>query len=463
MSIILDRPYEFVPRDRGNFWPSLIQRFRLIDWHLKRREGVVGYEIRHAERLRQSIDAGDGVLLTPNHCRYADPIVLGWLARKVHTHVYAMASWHLFNTNAFERFALRRMGGFSVYREGNDRQALETSVEVLVHAERPLILFPEGTTNRTNDRIKPLAEGVTFVARTAARRREKQDGGQVVVHPVAIKYVSVDDPRSWIDEQLTDLERSLSWFNGVQANAPEYGPVHASNDRERMARLGRIAEAFLALKEIQYLGTTQAGALPLRRDCLIRQIVHVCEQRYVEAPTEASQEPTMSEPVRHGPMIERIRTCRTAISNTYFDRLNQDAPLDREAVQADVAAIELAQFLLSFADDYVSPEHVTDMRVVETVQRIQEAVYGKANDHLPTRAIIEVDDAMVVPPTRAPRGETDPLLLHIDSRLKGMMGGLARLAGPFEIGDEGGQEPRPDLSGDAKQESCSVAPDTVIS
>ena len=174
MTVILDRPYEFVPPYHGNLWPTMIQKLRLIDRHLAGREGVISYELRHSDRFVESLAAGHGILLAPNHCRYADPIVLGWLAREVNTHLFAMASWHLFNTTPFEAFALRRMGAFSIYREGNDRQAIETAITTLVTGERPLVIFPEGTTNRTNDLLKPLLDGVTFIARTAAKKRAKQ-------------------------------------------------------------------------------------------------------------------------------------------------------------------------------------------------------------------------------------------------------------------------------------------------
>ena len=131
-----------------------------------------------AVRCRESLDRGDGILLAPNHCRYADPLVLGWPARELRTHVYAMASWHLFNKGRFDAFAIRKMGGFSIHREGTDRQSLETAIDILATAERPLILFPEGTTNRTNDVLKPLLDGVSFIARSAARRRAKACGGR---------------------------------------------------------------------------------------------------------------------------------------------------------------------------------------------------------------------------------------------------------------------------------------------
>ncbi len=96
-------------------------------------------------------------------------ILNAWLAaREAKTHVHAIASWHLFAKSWFDAFAIQKMGGFSLFREGTDRQSLETAIGVLAEATRPLILFPEGATNRTNDVLQPLLDGVAFIARTAA-------------------------------------------------------------------------------------------------------------------------------------------------------------------------------------------------------------------------------------------------------------------------------------------------------
>ncbi|MEM1225277.1 MAG: 1-acyl-sn-glycerol-3-phosphate acyltransferase [Planctomycetota bacterium] len=409
MTVILSRPYEFVDAHRSDWWPWLIQRLRLIDWHLRRRESVMDYELRHADRLSQSLAAGHGILLAPNHCRYADPIVLGWLARHVNTHLFAMASWHLFNKNAFERFALRRMGAFSILREANDRQSLETAINALADANRPLAIFPEGTTNRTNDALKPLLDGVTFIARAAARRRAKANGGKLVMHPVGIKYVCAGDARQWAHEQLSDLESALCFRRNRNRSAEDL-----------MRRLARVAEAFLALKEIEYTGTSSAGPLPQRRDALISSLLDDCEAR-------ASVTADHDEGVR-----DRVRKIRAAVHKQYFDREPSERKIEEATEIAQQA--DLAQFLLSFPDEYMIPGQVTDTQVVETIQRIQEVVYGKARDTMPLKVIMDVDDAIVVPPEKAPRnppGGRDPLLCQLDQRLRTMVGNLATEARPF--------------------------------
>ena len=82
-NILVEKPYEFIPLYRSTFWSSFIQRFHLQDRWLRKAEGVVDYEVRGADHLRRSLDAGHGILLTPNHARAGDPVVMGWLAREV--------------------------------------------------------------------------------------------------------------------------------------------------------------------------------------------------------------------------------------------------------------------------------------------------------------------------------------------------------------------------------------------
>ena len=89
--------------------------------------------------------------------------------------------------NKLQAFLLRRAGAFSIYREGMDKQAVQTSIEILETAERPLVIFPEGHISRTNDRLTPMLEGTALIARQAAKKRAK-DNKKVVVHPVAVRY-----------------------------------------------------------------------------------------------------------------------------------------------------------------------------------------------------------------------------------------------------------------------------------
>ena len=402
MTVVFDRPYQFVPPHHGVIWPFFIQKLRLVDWYLRRKEGIVSWECRGIEHLKRSLDRGDGILLAPNHCRYADPLVLGWPARLLKTNVYAMASWHLFNQGRFNGFAIQKMGGFSIHREGVDRLALETAITSLTTAERPLVLFPEGTTNRSNDVLKPLLDGVSFIARSAARRRQKKSNGNVVIHPIAIKYLCVDDICDWARQRLEQIEQRFGWQTPSGLSIAQ--------------RTRRIVDGAFVLREVEHLGTTGPGTKEQRLEALIATILQRIENRLAMQPGQENSR-------------ERVRAIRTEIAAQFFQR-----DVDRKTelqFRQDVIAVDMVQEMISYPDFYLDPDEVTDTRLVETIQRLEESIFGKADCSIPLRAVIQIGDVINVPAEKAPRGKVDPLMLELKNRLEEMLKQLACEARPF--------------------------------
>lgn len=400
-NIIVEKPYRFIPPHRGNFLPSMIQTLRLTDRHLAKREGVTSYEIRGADLLKESLRNRAGVLLAPNHCRYADPLAMGWVAREIGTHVFAMASWHLFNQSRFQAFAIRAMGGFSVYREGLDRQSLDTAVDCLVSAVRPLIVFPEGAVFRTNDLLQPLLEGVAFLARTAARKRHKQDGGQVIIHPVAIKYLYRGDIHRAVTPVIEEIEHRLTWSQRKSSDLLE--------------RINKIAVALLSLKEIEYLGGPQEGTMPERQTRLVDHLLGPLEVKWLGC-------------TQTGRLIPRIKQLRMKIVPNLTKA--PITPTEREELWRDLTAIYLAQQVASYPPGYLSrPTTVT--RVLETVERFEEDLTDRARVHRGLHAVIEVGPALPVPADKAPRDQEDPLMNQLRIELQSMLDRLAQEAQPF--------------------------------
>src|SRR5688572_1380958 len=246
-SVVSDQPYVPVPPYHGTLWP------RALNWYfpryLRRRYGTAGVEVAGADKLRASIAAGHGVLVPPNHCRDEDPFILSALARAVRQPFFVVASAHLFMGGRLQAFLLRRAGACSIYREGMDKQAVQTSIDILENVRRPLVIFPEGHISRTNDRLTPMLEGTALIARQAAKKRAKE-GKKVVVHPVAIRYSFPFDVESAAARVLDGIETRLTW-------RPSRGlPLHE--------RFRKVGAGLLALKELQYLGHTQDGTIAER-------------------------------------------------------------------------------------------------------------------------------------------------------------------------------------------------------
>lgn len=396
MNLITDKPYQFVPPHRGHAWPWLIQRLRLVDRYLARHDGVVDNEYRHLERLTNSIRAGDAILLAPNHCRYSDPLVLCWPARAANIHLFAMASWHLFAKSRLQSFAIQKMGGFSIFREGTDRQSLDMAIQILTDAERPLILFPEGTTNRTNDVLQPLLDGVSFIARTAARRRAKQHSGRVVIIPVAIKYLFQGDIQQWGAKAAARLESALGW--------------RPLDGEPLLVRIRRIAEAMLAIHEVRYLGRASQQSFSERRDALVEHLVSEAESQFGLSPE-----------LGLGP-LGRIRRVRSAISGEILESPTNDR---RRELHHCIDAMLIAQQLHSYPDRYLLQSPTTDTQLLETLERMQEGLLGKTDFPGPLKAVIEFAQPIPVPAEKQPRGEHDPLLIQLRDSLTEMLNALA--------------------------------------
>ncbi len=394
-NIVIDKPYQFIPPKRGNLWPAALQL--LLDRYLWKAWGIEAVECRHAERLRGSIAAGHGVLLTPNHCRLSDPMALGILSREVGRPFFAMASWHLFMQSRFMKFMIRRMGAFSVYREGMDRAALKQAVEILETAERPLVIFPEGAVSRHNDQLMALMDGTAFIARSAAKGRAKNvAGGKVVVHPVAIRYYFHGDLEETIEPVLSEIEHRLSWLS--QRGQP------------LLRRINRLAEALLSLKEVEYFGHAQAGDKYQRVRALIDQLLTPLEDEW-----------HITE--RDGNVVARVKRLRTAILPEMVN--GQLSNQERERRWRQLADCYLAQQMSNYPEDYIRRDENIPEHILETVERFEEDLTDQSRGHRPWRVVIEVGEAIEVSPQRERKGGPDPVMQGIEEQLRAMLADLA--------------------------------------
>jgi 1-acyl-sn-glycerol-3-phosphate acyltransferase len=394
--IIVEKPYRFIPPYRGRWFPSLMIKTGIVPWYLKRYEGVVSCRLEGVDHFRESQRRGYGVLLTPNHCRYADPVVLYYLAREADVLMYAMASWHLFHQNRLQGWAIRTMGAFSVYREGMDRQALDMAVNVLSTNERPLVVFPEGAVFRTNDLLQPLLDGVAFMARAAAKRRVKDGNDKpVVIHPVAIKYVFKGDLEKAVSRTLDSLEKRLTWTS-IKGT-----PI--------LKRIHRVTQAMLSLKEIEYLGSPQSGTIVERQQRLVDHLLDPIEEEWFGKSAD-------------GALIPRIKALRSKIVPELVTGELGHSEYERRWKHLE--RIYLSQQVASYPPDYLSPP-TTDSRILETVERLEEDLTDRADVHGPLEVVLRIGEAIPVPADRAPRGEEDPIMKTLRDAMQGMLDDLS--------------------------------------
>jgi 1-acyl-sn-glycerol-3-phosphate acyltransferase len=384
-SVVIDKLYTFIPPRFSRF---VHRGLRLILPRLLRKDhGITAVECIGAEKLRASLDAGHGIMLVGNHCRPCDPMILDSLAAAVRRPFHTIASWHVFMTSKLLRFLLPRIGAFSVYREGMDRESLRCAINIVAAGKFPLVIFAEGIVTRSNDRLVNFMEGPVFMARAAAKQRKE---GKVVIHPVFIRYFFEGDLQKTVIPVIEEIENRLSWQQQTQIAL-----------RERIAKVGA---ALLSLKEIEYMEAPQSGSFPERLQRLVDHLLSPLEDQWSAS--------------RHdGDTMGRVKRLRSAILP---DIVSGDlTEKERAARWRDLAAIYLVQQLHCYSGDYI--ESPTPDRILETVERYEEDLTDSARPHFPIRAVICVGDAIEIPAKRDRSRETDPIMEEVRRQMEEML------------------------------------------
>ena len=386
--ILIEKPYQFMPPFEMHWPQRMLTKLGQFKGLLRKEHGVVRHECRNLDLLRSSIDAGHGIVLTPNHPRTADPIAMYHLCRETPVSMYTMASWHLFNQSWFTTFMIRLMGAFSVNREGLDRKAVDYAIDVLVKGERPLLIFPSGSTSRINDRLMAFMEGPAFIARTAAKRRAKEGDGKVVAHPIAIKYFYEGDIDKACGPVLDAIEHRLSWT--------------PSPDMPLIDRIIRVGNALLTLKELQYdVHPNMQLTLRQRQDNMVNHLLHPLEQEWL------GDEQT-------GGIQTRVKALRMKI---FPEMTKNEVDADeRKRRWHHLERTYLAQQIDCYPDNYVKELPSID-RILETVEKFEEDLFDKCRIHGQLKVVLDVCEAIEVSPKRVKGVTTDPLIAAIRESL----------------------------------------------
>lgn len=387
-NIVIDKPYQFVPPHRGGFWPVLFHP--LIRPYLSKAWGVTKVEFVGVEALRTAIRDGASVVLVPNHCRPSDPMVVSLLGFESGTASYTMASWHLFMGDRLTAWILRRIGAFSVYREGLDRTALKAAIELLAEAKRPLVIFAEGIVTRSNDRLAAFNEGPAFIARSAAKQRAKTEpGARTVLVPVALRYRFLGRLEESAAPVIDRIETRLTW--------------EPRRELPLIDRLQRVGNALLGLKELELVGEVRPGGLNERLTRLVDDIL---------VPLEAEWKIKKRERDVPG----RVRSLRAAILPDLVEGSITDA--ERERRWRQLARLYLAQQLSLYPAGYLAGSPTVE-RMLETVERLEEDLTDVATVHRPLAVTVHVGEPIEV-------GTSDQasaaLMEEVRTRIETMLG-----------------------------------------
>jgi 1-acyl-sn-glycerol-3-phosphate acyltransferase len=384
-SVVIDKPYTFIPPRLSRFWHGLVRR--LLPYKLRKDHGISAIECIGTEKLRASLDAGHGIMIVSNHCRPCDPMILDSLAAEVGRPFHVIASWHVFMTSKLQRFLLPRMGGFSVYREGMDRESLKCAIKLVADGKNPLVIFAEGIITRCNDRLVNFMEGPAFMARAAAKQRKE---GKIVIHPVFIRYFFEGDLQKTVIPVIEEIEKRLSWQPQTELSLGE--------------RIRKVGDALLALKEIEYFRVPQSGNFPERLKRLQDHLLIPLENQWSAG--------------RHdGDVMARVKRLRSAIlPEMVTGELTES---ERSARWRHLADVYLVQQLHGYPGDYI--ENPTPERILETVERYEEDLTDVARPHFPIRAVITVGDAIEVSATKDRSQDPDPVTTQVRAQMEKLL------------------------------------------
>ena len=395
-SILIEKPYKFIPPIRAK-WPQFwLLKLGAFKSYLRNECGVVAHECRNVDLLRDSLKAGHAILLAANHCRTGDAVAIGHLANEAPCPMYAMASWHLFNQGWWRTFSLRVMGAFSIYREGLDRKAIDMAINILHTAERPLLIFPEGISTRTNDHLMGFMDGPAFIARTAAKRRAKDNLGKVVVHPVALRYLFDGNLEEACAKVLATIEKRLTW--------------RPRQDLPLVERVTKVGNALLSLKELEHgLRAMDGGSLRQRQTNLVNHLLNPLEKEWLNSTHEDKS------------ATNRIKNLRMRIFPDMSRNELDEAERDRRWRQLEDTY--LAQMVDCYPADYITAFPSVD-RILETVEKFEEDLTEVAQVHGPMRVIVDVDEAIEVAPERNKNLAEDPLMPEVKGKLEAKLAKL---------------------------------------
>ncbi|MGD7653058.1 MAG: 1-acyl-sn-glycerol-3-phosphate acyltransferase [Verrucomicrobiales bacterium] len=390
-----DLPYTFRSPVAGS-WVRPLGVLVNREAHLRRKYRVEEIEDEGFGRVRELCRDGHAVLLAPNHSDHSDPHVLIELGARHGLQPFFMGAREVFETSAAAAWALRRMGVFSVDRDGPDLSAIKTAISILAKEQEPLVVFPEGEIYHHHRRLDPLNEGVASILLKASGRMA--DGRKAFLVPVALRFDHDASVEATFCDRLSSLEARIGWT-----------PKPAMGVDERVLRL---ANGVLAVKETEFLPEAGRGPIAGRLPQLCDNLLTDVEGRY---PKDARAETPP----------ERVRALRFRIRRRLLDAEKPPSAGEREVLLDDLDRVFTALQAHSYIGDYLTDDPTVDRRA-EMIMKLEEDLLGFPGYPVARTARVTAGEPMPVSdwlesgdlPRKGGAGE---LTRRLEERLGGML------------------------------------------
>lgn len=344
-------------------------------------------DIRQVRDLKK---AGHRILFVINHPSHSDPQVVTELHRRMRIPSSFMAAYDVFLRSKRAAWCMQRLGHFSIDREGNDRKAMATAIEILKEGKFALNIFPEGNVYLTNDRVTPFLDGTAFIALKAQKALENE---KVTVVPLSLKFTHLTTPRTTLRSRM----RKLGDDSGFTFD-PDPDPVEA------IMGLGtHLLAAHLRTHGYENEISPTDRNVHRELDLLAHAIMADIE-------SELNLPPSVSDK-----LISRIRKARSTIHSL---RIKEDSNIESntDLLRSTAKKTILALRIHGYLDPYLTANPTID-RFDETVEKLSEDFYSKAMPRTGTRRAI----AKVHPPL-----DVSEYLNAADGKLKDAVSALTK-------------------------------------
>ncbi len=359
--------------------PMIVRLMRPVRVHRQLNvQGVANIEVIGAQGVTDVIRNSAGVLITPNHPGHADAECMIAASEIVGVPFHFMTAWQVFAAHGwFGQWIMQKHGCFSVDREGADREAFRTAVDIIQNKKNPLLVFAEGEVYHQNDRVTPFREGAAAMAIMAVKKADRP----IYAIPAATKYRYIEDPTPALLDIMDRLEAKVLW--------------RPNRTRSLRDRVYRLADGLIALKEIEYLGCANTNDnLPDRIETLANHILCTLEERYgIHTLAASGRGIDRTTP-------ERVKDIRAAALVKYDETYGSIEERDHEAqvqISHDLDDVFLVVQLFSYPGDYLHEDAPIE-RLAETIDKFEEDVLGKptASIHAKRNAVVSFGEPILV-------------------------------------------------------------------
>lgn len=356
-----DSPYEYVSSKRNAVIVSVAGFYnRTIQLPKNRR--IMGVETLQGERLKTQLRPGDRLLLLPNHPTHADPEIFFEALRQTGLTTQFMVAYEVFQRSRVNAFVIRRVGGFSVDREGADMLSANEAMATLRVGRHALTLFPEGNVYLQNDVAGLFNDGAAFLGLKVAL--DLPAPARVMAVPVTIKVTHLTDV---LPERLARLRAMAADLKTVLP--AEIQPLDLLRHVGLAALRQNLKRRGFDLQE--------NGSLPE----VIRQTAEEVLGRLETKMGIASRAKDVP--------IERVRHLRRVIHQI---RIDPARAADHKVAAAWADEAMVAFKIASYAGNYVESRPTLD-RFAETVEKLDEDIYSRMpSPYAPRHAFVRFGD-----------------------------------------------------------------------